>query len=229
MVCQSTEGGGFLQFSSSSLLPPRPLLPQEDTFVETPSETSVFLPVVVEVNLEEDPAHNHYYPDNMDADMEGGRLLVISEATPLQLEKVLEDSEEVPEDDNVKTDGVTVYQSCTYIESDDKLDGSGGTCGQCCCAKKRQSWCKNYMGILLTLASGLAFTVGGVIVKYMKEYHPFTLAIFRFQGILLPSLAWVLYMRYFKNPLVFQPIWPLSEREKAKRVCGMLVSQKLSK
>lgn len=89
----------------------------------------------------------------------------------------------------------------------------------------KRGFCKNYGGILLTLMSGLMFTIGGVIVKYLKEYHPFTLGIFRFQGILLPSLGMVLYAYYVQKVPVFEPVWPPTHKQKRKRVLGLIVRQ----
>ncbi|ODN00887.1 Solute carrier family 35 member G1 [Orchesella cincta] len=77
--------------------------------------------------------------------------------------------------------------------------------------------CTNYLGIFWTLGSGFIFTVGGVIVKYMKDYHPITLATFRFQGVLLPALVLALYSHYVRKEVVFGTIWPLTDKEKLKR------------
>lgn len=57
--------------------------------------------------------------------------------------------------------------------------------------------CQNYMGIILTLTSGFIFTCGGVIVKYMKDFHPVTLAVYRFQGVFLPGM--ITTLTFFKG------------------------------
>lgn len=77
--------------------------------------------------------------------------------------------------------------------------------------------CQNYLGIFFTLGSGFIFTCAGIIVKYMKDYHPISLAVFRFQGVLLPALALALYSHYVKRDQVFSTIWPLTDKEKLKR------------
>jgi len=84
--------------------------------------------------------------------------------------------------------------------------------------------CKNYLGIFWTLESGFIFTSAGVIVKYMKDFHPVTLAAFRFQGVLLPALVLALYSHYVRKEEVFSTVWPLSDKEKLKKVLFNCVS-----
>lgn len=43
---------------------------------------------------------------------------------------------------------------------------------------------KDYRGILFSLGSGLASTFGGIIVRAMKDFHPFSLATYRFQVLI---------------------------------------------
>lgn len=83
--------------------------------------------------------------------------------------------------------------------------------------------CQNYLGIFFTLGSGFIFTVAGVIVKYMKDYHPLSLAVYRFQGVLLPAFVLALYAHYVKKEQVFSTIWPLTDKEKLKKFifCGV--------
>lgn len=90
--------------------------------------------------------------------------------------------------------------------------------------EKNTGFFSNYAGILLTLVTGLVFTVGGVIVKYMKGYHPFILAFYRFQGILLPGLGMVGYAKYVEGVKVFEPVWPVSGLGKGKMGVGLIVS-----
>ncbi|CAL8125741.1 unnamed protein product [Orchesella dallaii] len=87
---------------------------------------------------------------------------------------------------------------------------------------------RSYFGILLALLAGFVFTVGTVIVvKYMKHYHPFTLAMFRLQGIFVPSIFMVLYYNRVKKIPVFQPIWPVTEKGKGKKFFGVVVSKRV--
>lgn len=73
------------------------------------------------------------------------------------------------------------------------------------------------MGIFLTLGSGLIFTIAGLIVKYLKDYHPVSLAVFRFQGVLVPALVLALYSHYVKREQVFSTIWPLTNQEQRRK------------
>ncbi|CAL8125747.1 unnamed protein product [Orchesella dallaii] len=95
---------------------------------------------------------------------------------------------------------------------DDDLESTSAKCA-----------CRNYFGIFWTLGSGFIFTVAGVIVKYMKNYHPLTLAAFRFQGVLLPALILAFYSHYKKKQVVFGTIWPLTDKEKLRRVLFICV------
>lgn len=85
--------------------------------------------------------------------------------------------------------------------------------------------CRNYLGILLALLAGLAFTIGTVFVKFMPNYHALTLAVFRLQGITIPALFLVLYESGVKKTPIFTPIWPLNERQKWKKLVGVIVGQ----
>ncbi|CAL8125749.1 unnamed protein product [Orchesella dallaii] len=78
--------------------------------------------------------------------------------------------------------------------------------------------CKDYWGILLSLSSGLASTFGGIIVKRMTGFHPFSLATYRFQGIVFPTLIIVLYYKFYRKENVFQSIWPVTDKEKLRKL-----------
>ncbi|CAL8125739.1 unnamed protein product [Orchesella dallaii] len=163
-----------------------------------PSETSVFLPV------------DEHSPSETETLRRASRtlsVLVLTEGIPIDPEQVAFDITSGNEE-KVKIRRVSVKS----VEN-----------GKLSEVAKEKKGCSNYTGILLTLASGILFTVGGVIVKYMKDYHPFTLAIFRFQGILLPSFCMVFYACYVQKLPIFEPVWPLTEKAKAKRCVGMLL------
>lgn len=68
---------------------------------------------------------------------------------------------------------------------------------------------RNYLGILLALFAGFVFTIGTILVKFLKHYHAFTLALFRIQGIFVPSMLMVLYCIKVKKIPIFEPILPL--------------------
>lgn len=100
------------------------------------------------------------------------------------------------------------------------------TCAACR-QKDGHCLCKDYWGIMLSLFSGLASTFGGLIVRHLKSFHPFSLATYRFQGILLPTLILVFYYRFVKKQNVFNAIWPVTEKEKLIKFSFTIVISKL--
>ncbi|OXA51262.1 hypothetical protein Fcan01_14188 [Folsomia candida] len=76
----------------------------------------------------------------------------------------------------------------------------------------RPPWLKRYLGILLALCASLLFPLTGLLVKTLvKTYHPFNVAFWRFQGILLPAIPMALCRPSAKkdgkkNKNIFAPI-----------------------
>lgn len=93
------------------------------------------------------------------------------------------------------------------------------------------SWCgcREYWGILLSLCNGLASTFGGLIVRYKDDFHPFSLAAYKFQGILLPALLIILYYYFVNNRNVFDAIWPLKDKDTLMKFGFTIVSCKFFK
>ncbi|ODN00885.1 Solute carrier family 35 member G1 [Orchesella cincta] len=172
---------------------------EESSNIQYPSETTVFLPI------------EEHTPSEAEAIRRTSRtlsVLVLTEGIPIDPEKVAFDITSNNGDKEKRRVSVKSVENGVLNEAE---------------LARSKKGCSNYTGILLTLASGILFTIGGVIVKYMKDYHPFTLGIFRFQGILLPSLFMVLYACYVQKLPIFDPVWPLTDKEKAKRCFGMLL------
>lgn len=88
---------------------------------------------------------------------------------------------------------------------------------------ERKKGCRNYIGILLALFAGFVFTSGHIFVKYLKHYHAFTLAMYRLQGIFVPSIFMVLYAIKVQKINVFEPLWPLGENGKWKTLIKITV------
>lgn len=95
--------------------------------------------------------------------------------------------------------------------------------------EEKKKGCRNYIGILLALFAGFVFTVGSIFVKYLKHYHAFTLAMYRLQGIFVPSIFMVLYASKVQKIKVFEPIWPLAEDANWKTFIGITVGCNNSK
>lgn len=84
--------------------------------------------------------------------------------------------------------------------------------------------CREYWGILLSLCNGLASTFGGLIVRYKDDFHPFSLAAYKFQGILLPALLIILYYYFVNKRNVFDTIWPLKDKDTLMKFGFTIVS-----
>ncbi|OXA59616.1 hypothetical protein Fcan01_05501 [Folsomia candida] len=63
--------------------------------------------------------------------------------------------------------------------------------------------CQKYLGIILALFASLVFSLSSIIVKAISEnYHPYTLSLWTFQGLFLPSFVVLLFQCGFgKNPV----------------------------
>lgn len=51
---------------------------------------------------------------------------------------------------------------------------------------------KHFGGILLALVATLIYSFATLILKTFQTYHPFTVSIWRFQGMILPSIPVIL-------------------------------------
>ncbi|OXA60250.1 solute carrier family 35 member G1 isoform X2 [Folsomia candida] len=75
--------------------------------------------------------------------------------------------------------------------------------------------CRKYIGLTLTLLSGLLYSLAALLAKLLKDdYHPFMISIWRFQGVFAPSILLVLYRVVLMKQPDFKPVWPLKTREK---------------
>lgn len=75
------------------------------------------------------------------------------------------------------------------------------------------SFCHKYLGLILALFASLVFSLASIIVKSISEiYHPYTLSLWTFQGIFLPSLAILLFQGGFGKESVCQNILPLRSK-----------------
>jgi len=66
--------------------------------------------------------------------------------------------------------------------------------------------------------------LGALAVKALKDYHTFSICVWRFQGILLPGIPLSLYLRYVQKEMVFDTFLPLKEPSKLKTLFFLLVS-----
>jgi len=84
---------------------------------------------------------------------------------------------------------------------------------------------RKYLGFILTLLSGLLYSLAALLVKLLKDkYSPVMISVWRFQGVLVPSVV-LLFTRVFcrkRNDLL--SIWPLTDKQKAKTFFILMVS-----
>jgi hypothetical protein len=55
------------------------------------------------------------------------------------------------------------------------------------------SFFPRYKGMLLALVSSVMFSLSALLVKFLKSYHPVTIALWRIQGAFLPSILLLIW------------------------------------
>jgi hypothetical protein len=68
---------------------------------------------------------------------------------------------------------------------------------------KKKKASRRYLGVLLAIHSALIGPLTSIIVKGLPEYHPMTVASWRFIGMLLPSLLMLSFHKFFKRDEIF--------------------------
>lgn len=112
-----------------------------------------------------------------------------------------------------------------YGDKTDKVDKDGDE------PQKEKGCYRKYIGIFLTLLSGLLYSLAALLVKLLKDdYHPFMISIWRFQGVFAPSILLVLYRVGIMKQPDFRPVWPLKDHEKMVAFTVLMVrGEKLKK
>jgi hypothetical protein len=79
--------------------------------------------------------------------------------------------------------------------------------------KKKSSPLRRYKGMLFALLSSLIFSVGALIAKKLEHVHPFSIALWKFQGAFLPVLPIIIHKLVIqgKTEKIIGPIWPLNQ------------------
>jgi len=75
--------------------------------------------------------------------------------------------------------------------------------------KPQLSIFRHYAGIFLILMASFLFALMALMIKHLDQFHKFSLGFFRFQGILLPSLAFLIHARCTQGPKIFDSLWPI--------------------
>jgi hypothetical protein len=85
---------------------------------------------------------------------------------------------------------------------------------------------KRYLGILLGVVASVFLSLTTLFAKLLAAYHPFNEALWRFLGILLPSIPVLAYFKYGQGLVLTEEIWPLNERGKLRTFGVLFVSPK---
>lgn len=88
---------------------------------------------------------------------------------------------------------------------------------------KAGGW-KRYFGIILALLASFLLSLTTLIAKVLIEYHPFNEAMWRFQGILLPSIPIIMWSKLVKKEDIFETITPLYKSDKLVTFLVLFVS-----
>ncbi|CAL8110017.1 unnamed protein product [Orchesella dallaii] len=85
--------------------------------------------------------------------------------------------------------------------------------------------CRKYLGILLGISASFLLSLTTLIARVLIEYHPFNEALWRFLGILLPSVPILIWSNVSnkESESVFSTIHPLCNREKLKTMLVIFV------
>lgn len=87
----------------------------------------------------------------------------------------------------------------------------------------RTGW-RRYIGIILGITSSMLFALTILIVKLLaKDYHPYSVSFWRFQGVLLPTFPIVIYYRLVKKQKIFDMVCPPNAPGHAKTLLFVLV------
>ena len=89
--------------------------------------------------------------------------------------------------------------------------------------KPRTGW-RRYLGIILAVSSSALFALCILIVKSLPEYHPYSVSLWRFQGILLPAIPVAFYCRVIKKEKIFDRILPITAPDHLKTLFFLFVS-----
>jgi hypothetical protein len=88
--------------------------------------------------------------------------------------------------------------------------------------KEARTGIGRYLGIILALVASIVFPLAALVVKSLSNYHTYSISLWRFQGIFLPSILLVTYHRFCRQEKIFDTILPITAPGKLKTF-GFLV------
>lgn len=84
--------------------------------------------------------------------------------------------------------------------------------------------CRKYTGILLAIFASFLLSLTTLIARVLIEYHPFNEAMWRFLGILLPSVPILFWNNRSKKEEVLGSVYPCCDADKLKTLLVIFVS-----
>ncbi|ODM97549.1 Solute carrier family 35 member G1 [Orchesella cincta] len=109
----------------------------------------------------------------------------------------------------------------TDVDSDN--GGEGDTLNReikACVERRSERPCQKYLGILLTLVASGALALSSICVKAIPNYHPYSVSVWTFQGILLPSLIVLLFSCLIKKENVVKLSKPQNDQYSNEKNSG---------
>jgi len=78
--------------------------------------------------------------------------------------------------------------------------------------KRKPKGIRRYRGMMFALLSSFIFSLGALVAKYLDDFHPFSLTLWRSQGAFLPMIPIISYKLCVGSQAykVQQGIWPIS-------------------
>ncbi len=84
--------------------------------------------------------------------------------------------------------------------------------------------CQKYIGILLAIFASFLLSLTTLIARVLIEYHPFNEAMWRFLGILLPSVPILFWNNLSRKEEVLGSVYPCCDADKLKTFLVIFVS-----
>ncbi|ODN00890.1 Solute carrier family 35 member G1 [Orchesella cincta] len=90
---------------------------------------------------------------------------------------------------------------------------------------QKTGW-RRYIGLVFALLCSLFFSVTVVLAKVLQQnhgHHPFTITMWRYAGILIPSIPIAMYFEKCTEVRVFETLWPITRKGNWKNLLAYLM------
>lgn len=92
--------------------------------------------------------------------------------------------------------------------------------------KARTGW-RRYVGLVFALLCALFFSITVLLAKILNQsqhFHPFVISMWRYGGILVPSIPIAFYFKVIAEVPVFETLHPLKKKASLKNLLAYFVS-----